>query len=155
MPPKSDSEDSKSPTTQQNWLSPVASVGKSRLFVVWAEPRSSVGKKKHPPLIDVLSLQRPLKVTARRSKCGAIVAMIACCGTCVTVRVTLRGSDRVNDGRSDSHHQPLCLYIWDSWGEGRQTVPWEGEEISSLHVSVSIVALVWDPTVGSFLTAQH
>lgn len=98
-------------------------------------------ERKHPLQIDVLSLKQPLKVADRGSKCGAIVAVIACCRTCGgSRRETLRDSDRVNDGRPDSHHQPRCAQIYgtaevktdklDPGGGGRSPLL-----ISSLNVS--------------------
>lgn len=56
------------------------------------------------------------------------------------VAETLRDSDRVNDGRPDSHHQALCVQIYgtaevktdkpDPGGGGRSPL-----QISSLNVS--------------------
>lgn len=68
-------------------------------------------ERKHPLQIDVLSLKRPLKVADRGSKCGAIVAVIACCSTCGGSR---RGSKRLGQSEwwPDSHHQPLCARIY-------------------------------------------
>lgn len=77
-------------------------------------------ERKHPLQIDVLSLKRWRKVADRGSKCGAIVAVIACRSTCGGSH---RDSKRL--GQSEwwrSWFTPpawLCADIWDSWGEDR------------------------------------
>lgn len=103
MPLKSDCEDSKgecnhsnhrfdktdSPCSRCRKISPLLSLSNHVLQL----------ERKHPLQIDVLSLKRPLKVADRGSKCGAIVAVIACCTALVAaVAEALRDSDRVNDG---------------------------------------------------------
>lgn len=115
MPPKSDSKDSKRVQQLNKTGFPPQPPQENLTFFCRLGPNQvlQLGRK-HPLLIDVLSLKWPLKVAARGSECGAIVAVIACCSTCATV--ALRVSDRVNDGRSDSHHRALLSRIWDGRG---------------------------------------